>query len=80
MISYDGYVRELTPKERLANEVNACQEYVNAHPGNEYWQERLAAALIAEWKYSSVRVPEDWPWTEEDWQAELDNRRPETTF
>ena len=27
--------------------------------------------------YRSVSEPADWPWTNEDWQAELDNRRPE---
>ena len=29
---------------------------------------------------ATMEAPEDWPWTEEDWQAELDNRIPETTF
>ena len=27
-----------------------------------------------------IGAPVDWPWTEEDYRAELDNRRPEVGF
>ena len=49
---YNGYVRELSEEQRLANEVAACLELVELYPNNKYWQNRLANALIEEHRYT----------------------------
>ena len=45
---YNGWTQELTEAERATNEVNICLEMVEEQPLNEYWQHRLAAALVHE--------------------------------
>ena len=44
----NGWTQELTEAERATNEVNICLEMVEEQPLNEYWQNRLAAALVHE--------------------------------
>ena len=79
----NGWTKEISEAERLANEVNACIELTELFPGVEYWQCRLSAAIVAEYEYHNqpqIIVPADWPWTHEDWLSELDNYRPEVCF
>ena len=49
---YNGYVRELSEEERLANEVAACLEILEADPDNKYWKNRLANAKIEQHRYT----------------------------
>jgi len=44
--------------ERLTNEVNACLGLVEDNPDNEYWQNRLANAIIEE--YNAYHTFYDW--------------------
>ena len=43
-----GFTYELSALERATNELKACLELVDLHPDNEYWQNRLAAAIVHE--------------------------------
>ena len=43
-----GYTQEISEQERAKNEVNTCKEFAELYPLNEYWQYRLAAALLYE--------------------------------
>jgi len=46
---YNGHAWELTDEERATNEVNACIDTVEVYPDNEYWQTRLANAIVEEY-------------------------------
>ena len=60
---YNGHAWELTDEERATNEVNACIDTVEVYPDNEYWQTRLANAIVEEYyiynpELRSVSEPE----------------------
>jgi len=58
---YNGHTWELTDQERATNEVNACIDTVEVCPDNEYWQTRLANAIVEEYyiyNQGSVSEPE----------------------
>jgi len=52
------FVQPVSELQRLTNEVNACLELAESHPGNEYWQRRLANAIVDE--YNAYHAFDDW--------------------
>jgi len=43
MTTYNGYIKYLSPEEKLKNEIEAIKSILQDDPNNEYWQNRLTA-------------------------------------
>jgi hypothetical protein len=43
MSAYNGYTKDLSPEEKLKNEIEAIKSILQDDPNNEYWQNRLTA-------------------------------------
>jgi hypothetical protein len=43
MTTYNGYTKDLSPEEKLKNEIEAIKSILQDDPNNEYWQNRLTA-------------------------------------
>jgi hypothetical protein len=39
--AYNGYTKDLSPEEKLKNEIEAIKSILQDDPNNEYWQNRL---------------------------------------
>lgn len=51
MTTYNGYTKDLSPEEKLKNEIEAIKSILNDDPNNEYWQNRLTALTCSYFLY-----------------------------
>ena len=85
MINYDGWTQEISEAERLYNETETCLQMVKNAPQNEYWQKRLAYAIVDEIKYHQMLPtwaylvpPEPAEFGSAEWFASVPMINPET--
>lgn len=43
MTTYNGYTKDLSPEEKLKNEIETVKKFLQDNPNNEYWRNRLTA-------------------------------------
>jgi len=56
MTTYNGYTKDLSPEEKLKNEIEAIKSILQDDPNNEYWQNRLTALTCSCFLYMGDNV------------------------
>ncbi len=56
MTTYNGWTKDLSPEEKLKNEIESIKSILRDDPNNEYWQNRLTALTCSCFLYMGDNV------------------------